>query len=87
MSLEEPLKRVCVIENKKCSCVLYQHEQLNGTIQFDAGLCYCNCVGLARTIYIRCIYGNYGRKVTKYTVIHGVYVRFWPTLQLCVPVI
>jgi len=29
-------------------------------------------VGLARTIYIRCIYGIFGREITKYTVIYGV---------------
>jgi len=38
-------------------------------------------VGLARTIYIRCIYGIFGRKITKYTVIYGIYIRFWPTLK------
>ena len=38
-------------------------------------------VGLARTIYIRCIYGLYGREITKYTVIYGVYIRFRPTLK------
>jgi len=37
-------------------------------------------VGLARTIYIRCIYGTFGREITKYTVIYGVYIQFWPTL-------
>ena len=37
-------------------------------------------IGLARTIYIRCTYGMFGREITKYTVIHNVYVRFWPTL-------
>ena len=39
-------------------------------------------VGLARTIYIRCIYGIFGRGITKYTVIYGVYIRFWPTLHV-----
>jgi len=39
-------------------------------------------IGLARTIYIRCIYGIFGREITKYTVIYGVYVRFWPTLKM-----
>jgi hypothetical protein len=38
-------------------------------------------IGLARTIYIRCIYGIFGREITKYTVIYGVYIRFWPTLN------
>ena len=40
--------------------------------------------GLARTIYIRCIHGIFGREMTKYTVIYGAYVRFWPTLHMCV---
>jgi hypothetical protein len=40
---------------------------------------------LARTIYIRYIYGIFGRKTTKYTVIYGVYIRFWPTLNLSNP--
>ena len=39
-------------------------------------------IGLARTIFIRCIYGNFGREITKYTVIYGVYIRFWPTLAI-----
>jgi len=39
-------------------------------------------LGLARTIYIRCIYGNFGREITKYTVIYGVYIWFWPTLEM-----
>jgi len=41
------------------------------------------CVGLARTIYIRCMYGDFSRDITKYTVIYGAYIRFWPTLQMC----
>ena len=39
-------------------------------------------VGLARTIYIRCIYGIFGREIIKYTVIYGVYIQFWPTLVI-----
>jgi len=31
--------------------------------------CVHTCIGLAKTIYIRCIYGNFGREITKYTVI------------------
>jgi len=30
-------------------------------------------VGLAKTIYIQCVYGIFGRKITKYTGIYGVY--------------
>jgi hypothetical protein len=33
--------------------------------------------GLARTIYIWCMYSLLGGKVTKYTVIYGVYIRSW----------
>jgi len=33
-------------------------------------------------IYIRFIYGIFGRESTKYTVIYGVYIRFWPTLHM-----
>jgi len=33
-------------------------------------------------IYIWCIYGNFGRKITKYMVMYGVDIRFWPTLPI-----
>jgi hypothetical protein len=33
-------------------------------------------------IYIQCIYGTFGREITKYTVIYGGYIRFWPTLHM-----
>jgi hypothetical protein len=39
-------------------------------------------LGLARTIYIRCIHGIFGREITEYTVIYGAYIRFWPTLNI-----
>jgi len=39
-------------------------------------------IGLARTIYIRCMYGVFSREITKYTVIYGVNIRFWPTLHV-----
>jgi len=28
------------------------------------------------------IYGNFGREITKYMVIYGVCMRFWPTLAI-----
>ena len=34
--------------------------------------------------YIRCIYGISGREVTRYTVIYGAYIRFWPTLHISI---
>ena len=39
-------------------------------------------LGLAKNICIRCVYGIFGRKITIYTVIYGVYIRFWPTLPM-----
>jgi len=44
--------------------------------------CSWECVGLASTIYIRCMQ-YFGREITKYTVIYGAYTRFWPTLNMC----
>jgi len=61
--------RVCV-----CLCVLTCVEYVCHT--------HSTYIGLAKTIYIRCIYSNFGRKITKYTVIYGVYIRFWPTLHI-----
>jgi hypothetical protein len=29
------------------------------------------------------MYGIFGREITKYTVIYGAYIRFWPTLGMC----
>ena len=40
-------------------------------------------VGLAKTMYTVYIYGFVGREITIYTVIYGVYIRFWPTLFIC----
>jgi len=42
---------------------------------------YLLYTGLARTTYLRCTYGIFGRGITKYTVTYGVYMRFWPTLH------
>ena len=60
-------------------------------LEFDAWV-WCTqekrrlCIGSsARTIYIcniRCIYGMFCREITNYTVIYGVYIRFWPTLAV-----
>jgi len=45
---------------------------------------YLLFVGLAKNVYIRCMSGTFGREITKYTVMYGVYIRFWPTLTICV---
>ena len=31
-------------------------------------------------MHIQCTYSNFGRKITKYTVIYGAYIQLWPTL-------
>ena len=36
---------------------------------------------MAKTIYIRCIYGIFGKEIIKYLVINGAYIGFWPTLE------
>jgi len=40
------------------------------------------CIGLASTIHTQCMYGMFGREITKYTVTYGEYIRFWPTLGI-----
>jgi hypothetical protein len=42
-------------------------------------------LGLARTIYIRCIHGIFGREITNYTVIYGVYRHMVLANPVCVP--
>ena len=39
-------------------------------------IAYHMYLGLARTMYVRCIYGIFGREITIYTVINGVNIRF-----------
>jgi hypothetical protein len=29
------------------------------------------------------VYGIFGREITKYMAIYGIYIRFWPTLDIC----
>jgi hypothetical protein len=50
-----------------------------GGIADVSGVSY---LGLARNIYIHGVYtrGVLGRGITKYTVMYGVYIRFWLTL-------
>jgi len=45
-------------------------------------ICVCELtqLGLARTIYIRCIHGVFGREATKYTVIYGVCIYGYTVL-------
>jgi len=49
-------------------------ESIHPTLPKDAHAPFAwvrnECAGLARTIYILCIYGVFGREITKYTVIY-----------------
>jgi len=65
-----------------CNQCLHAVSNVGCGFPLHRAVSYVGCVGLARTIYIRCIYGVIGREITKYTVIYGAYIRFWPTLGM-----
>ena len=48
----------------------------------DASTCRCTWVGLAKTIYIRCIFGIFSREIAECTVIYGVDIQSWSTLHM-----
>jgi hypothetical protein len=59
----------------------HQHTHTHTAPHLNHGtLIVTACIGLARTIYIRCTYGIFGLDITKYMVYIYVYIRFWPTL-------
>jgi len=39
-----------------------------------------SCIGLARTVYVYGVSQFFWQGNHQYTVIYGVYIRFWPTL-------
>ena len=44
-------------------------------------VCFCWLRVGQNHIYVRCIYIRFfGREITKYAVIFGVYIQFWPVL-------
>ena len=68
--------RVCV-QHKACSMqegLTFVHTRI-----CVHGISY---LGLARTIEIRRVHSIFGREITKYMVVNGVYIRFWPTLLI-----
>jgi hypothetical protein len=78
-------KRVCNTDSV-CVCSLNGWARRIGTLcikQKSLNTEGSVFVELARTISIRYIYGIFGRETTIYTVIYGVYIRFWPTLRIC----
>jgi len=52
---------------------IYNSGQLHNHVQH---LQQWTWLGLAITIYIRCIYGIFGREIIEYTVIYGVYIIY-----------
>jgi len=81
------LKRYTVLANHDNTQTHTKHAHAAGLIgtAIQAPCPNKSCVGLARNIYIRFTYGIFGREITKYTVIYGVHIRFWPTLFMCLP--
>jgi len=55
---------------------------LAGNLPYMRSYTVCIYVGLVRTIYIHCTNVIFDRQIPKYTVIYGVYIRFWPTLHI-----
>jgi hypothetical protein len=66
----------------------YQNQLVNNCSDSSRAEQYASwtrlCLGLARTIYIRFVYGIFGRKITKYTFIYSAFIRFRPTLIMLV---
>ena len=74
---------VCTcIRQHACTHMCCEPAKVPTDERVSTGDCCLSLLGLAKTIYIRCIHGIFGREITTYTVIHGVYVRFWPTLVI-----
>jgi hypothetical protein len=63
------------IKREKCSDVLGRAGLANTPVE-EWPSAHGVWIGLARTIYIRCMYGIFSRELAKYTVIYGVYIRF-----------
>ena len=61
-----------------------------GSLQFFLALCRPLIIQYFQFWPESYIYGVYtvffGREITKYTVIYGVYIRFWPTLSISLSV-
>jgi hypothetical protein len=77
-----------------CRCVLYNKDEPRlsklGECPLDPGGYFivrgtekvrnALYLGLARAMFIRCVYGIFCRGFIKCTVMYSVYVRFWPIL-------
>jgi hypothetical protein len=43
--------------------------------------------GLARTTCKQCVYGVFGKEITKFAVMYGAYLRLWPTLRVFIALV
>jgi len=71
----------CATDTKASDLVLHCHRGTSFVRDRARCLQFTIYLRLARTIYIRCIYGIFGRGITTYTVIYGGNIQFWPTLN------
>ena len=78
------LRSRCCVEHWCCLRDASQYWCFGGVFIYTIGWEWCvrTFIGLARTIYIRCIYSIFSRRFVKYTAIYGVYIWFWPTLYI-----
>ena len=60
---------------------MHAHDYMNIETRWVLSANY-SWLGLARTIYSRCIYNTLGREITKYAVITRAYIQLWPTLHI-----
>jgi hypothetical protein len=82
-SLLCPLLRCCCVHSVPHHCVCVFPPSSAHCCTVARHCARRACVELARTIYMQCIYGIFGRDITTYTVIYGVYIQFWPSLCMC----
>jgi hypothetical protein len=75
--------RMCVPLSSLRAAILTQgltHARFSFVCCKSTGILHTKYIGLAITIYIRCIHSNIVRDFVKFMVIYGVDTRFWPTL-------
>jgi len=66
-----------------CSCWLLSIPRVGGLHSSPNGIHFSKIwTGLVWTIHRRCIYGISGREITKYPVMYGASIGFWPTLDM-----
>jgi hypothetical protein len=83
--------RKCCLERLCCCLVMLPPATCNGVGMLEVCLIVfplcgtgvlCHLFRAGQDYICTCIYSLFGRELTKYTVIYGAYIRFWPTLHL-----